>query len=249
MGYDWTDQDAVIEAVEGGLRETGRGKAGVEGMDSAEEERRLGDLRRIADLARKAPDREVPSNFTAGVMERIGRGDRSWRAAFWVFLSRPRHIRVNLLHLLSGTGALAFLILFLVTGVDRPILKNTASLQETKKEYVVRFSYFDPEARHVYVSGSFNNWRKDQSPLVDPSGRGLWIGAVVMKPGSYEYMFVVDGRWVTDEYALRHKEDGFGRKNAVLTLGIDDEKAIKKSSLLHGSGLLASLRGKSVWGR
>jgi hypothetical protein len=247
MSYDWTDQDAVLEAVERRLTKTGRGKTGAEETNSAEEERRLDELRRIADLARKTPDREEPSNFTAGVMERIGRADRSWRTAFWAFLSRPRHIRVNLLHLLSGAGALALLIFFLVAEVNRPILRNTALLQETEKEYVVRFSYFDPEARHVFVSGSFNNWGKDQSPLVDPSGRGLWTGAVVMKPGNYEYMFIVDGRWVTDEYALRHKEDGFGRKNAVLTLGIDDEKAIKKSSLVHGSGLLASLCGKSVW--
>lgn len=223
MPSDWTDEEASLEAVEARPRErTKRGGRTI----AAEEDVRLEELRLMAELARRAPEREVPSDFTSSVMDRIDRIERPLWTSLWLFLSRPRLVRVNVLNLLSGAGAVAFLILLLFVGVDRSVSKDAASLEGRGKEYVVRFSYFDPGAHQVYVAGSFNNWRKDQTPLLDRSGRGLWTGAVLVRPGSYEYMFVVDGRWVTDENALRYKDDGFGRKNAVLNLGFGDENAI-----------------------
>ena len=36
--------------------------------------------------------------------------------------------------------------------------------------------------------------------------------------GRYEYMFVIDGAWVTDPNAIGHVDDGFGNRNAVLVI-------------------------------
>ena len=49
-------------------------------------------------------------------------------------------------------------------------------------------------------------------------GEDLWSLSVKLQPGRYEYMFVVDGRWVTDPNAIAHADDGFGNRNAVLLL-------------------------------
>jgi hypothetical protein len=45
------------------------------------------------------------------------------------------------------------------------------------------------------------------------------VGTLWLQPGTYSYMFVVDGeRWVTDPYASNFRNDGFGQKNAVLRI-------------------------------
>jgi 1,4-alpha-glucan branching enzyme len=48
---------------------------------------------------------------------------------------------------------------------------------------------------------------------------GVWTVELPLAPGRrYEYMFVVDGRWVTDPTAPASVDDGFGGQNAVLDL-------------------------------
>jgi len=40
---------------------------------------------------------------------------------------------------------------------------------------------------------------------------------IPLKPGRYEYMFVVDGQqWIPDPFAAEQTDDGFGSRNAVL---------------------------------
>ncbi|MFC1572325.1 glycogen-binding domain-containing protein [Candidatus Eisenbacteria bacterium] len=39
-----------------------------------------------------------------------------------------------------------------------------------------------------------------------------------MRQGRHEYMFVVDGEWMTDNNAAFYVDDGFGNQNAVLHL-------------------------------
>jgi hypothetical protein len=49
----------------------------------------------------------------------------------------------------------------------------------------------------------------------------VWTAQLVLPPGTYEYMFVENGEnWVTDPLALQTRDDGFGRKNAVLDVSI-----------------------------
>ncbi|MCZ7680061.1 MAG: glycogen-binding domain-containing protein [Sandaracinaceae bacterium] len=74
-------------------------------------------------------------------------------------------------------------------------------------------------ARTVAVAGDFNEWRTDDVLLEDPDGDGVFVGTLRLAPGSYAYMFVIDGeRWVTDPYAVNHRDDGFGNQNAVLRI-------------------------------
>jgi 1,4-alpha-glucan branching enzyme len=74
-------------------------------------------------------------------------------------------------------------------------------------------------ARSVTVAGDFNGWKTDVTTLADDDGDGVFVGVVELPPGSYAYMFVVDGRdWVPDPYADSFQDDGFGNRNAVLRL-------------------------------
>jgi 1,4-alpha-glucan branching enzyme len=86
---------------------------------------------------------------------------------------------------------------------------------EDRVHYVFRFA--DPEAREVCVVGSFNRWTVCDTRL-KPEGDGTWTVSIDLPHGRYEYMFVVDGCWISDPAARRHVDDGFGRKNALLLL-------------------------------
>jgi peroxiredoxin len=61
-------------------------------------------------------------------------------------------------------------------------------------EYEVRFKYRpDRPAEAIYLAGSFNEWKSTAHRLEGPDADGLYATRLVLKPGSYEYKFVLDG--------------------------------------------------------
>lgn len=81
----------------------------------------------------------------------------------------------------------------------------------------VTFTFKAPNANQVYLSGNFNGW----SPTGDKMTKGadgVWSVTIKLKPGTYQYKFVVDGVWTTDESAASFVDDGFGGKNSVLVV-------------------------------
>lgn len=87
----------------------------------------------------------------------------------------------------------------------------------------VEFTLEAPDAEGVAVAGDFTGWEASVR-LQDRDGDGVWSGRVPLQPGIHEYMFVVDGeRWITDPNAERYARDGFGNRNAVLTIALPDD--------------------------
>lgn len=52
------------------------------------------------------------------------------------------------------------------------------------------------DAKSVVLAGSFNNWSWNELPMYRVIGG--WELPYVLGPGTYEYKFIVDGRWFTD---------------------------------------------------
>jgi len=79
----------------------------------------------------------------------------------------------------------------------------------------VRFGYFNPDAREVFVAGSFNDWDPRATPLRrDPLGD--WSVDVELPPGEYRYRLLVDGEWRDDSSAQQTAQNPFGGYDAVL---------------------------------
>ena len=86
----------------------------------------------------------------------------------------------------------------------------------------VDFSCHAPEAKAVFVAGTFNDWRADAMPLKRGSD-GQWRATLQLPPGHHEYKFVVDGQWCC-EPGCDHEYRGcpkccandFGTMNRVL---------------------------------
>lgn len=79
----------------------------------------------------------------------------------------------------------------------------------------VRFVYTNGGASTVCVSGDFNNW-SEQKNCLSRSG-DTWSTSVSLKPGRYQYLFLVDGSdWCKDPGNVLSEESGFGTNNSVL---------------------------------
>jgi 1,4-alpha-glucan branching enzyme len=81
----------------------------------------------------------------------------------------------------------------------------------------VQLELLRPGARRVYVAGSFNDWKPDSTPLAS-AGNGRWVGKLDVRPGRYEYLFVVDGQWLPDPKAPESVQNPYGGRNSVLTV-------------------------------
>lgn len=110
--------------------------------------------------------------------------------------------------LLAPALAAAALILWLRPASPPP--SPSASL------VTVRFVLVAPEAKRVSLAGTFNQWNPQATPLIRAGN--VWTATLTLPAGQHQYAFVVDGaRWVPDPGAPA-VDDGFGRRNSVLTL-------------------------------
>jgi Glycogen recognition site of AMP-activated protein kinase len=90
------------------------------------------------------------------------------------------------------------------------------SRQPAEREVI--FSLEAPAQAVVQLAGNFNNWVPESLQFVDSHGRQVWHKTVALKPGSYEYKYVVDGCWLLDPHNSRAIHDPYGGLNSVLNV-------------------------------
>ncbi len=72
-----------------------------------------------------------------------------------------------------------------------------------------------PEAGAVSLLGDFNQWNEKKHPM-KKSADGVWEKTIVVPAGSYEYLFLVDGKWRNDPTNDQVRTNSFGTLNNVL---------------------------------
>ncbi|HET6527691.1 MAG TPA: alpha-amylase family glycosyl hydrolase, partial [Balneolaceae bacterium] len=89
-------------------------------------------------------------------------------------------------------------------------------LQKSRKKAVTLT--FDPEQSYgqVLVKGQMNNWNAASAPM--KLENGAWSIDFQLKPGTYEYLFVVDGKEILDPFNDHIVSNGMGGQNSVLTV-------------------------------
>ncbi len=158
-----------------------------------------------------------PPSLVPAVMRRIA---EPRPVSFWSWIRRPRRIELRLSPLsallLSG-AACALVALGLPRAHRAPIMAQAPAVADPG-QVLVRFVLVAKGARKVSVAGDFNAWNPAATALVDSDGQGTFVATVPMARGAYEYMFLVDGHWMTDPAASETRPDGFGRANGILRL-------------------------------
>lgn len=77
------------------------------------------------------------------------------------------------------------------------------------------FKFYAPHARRVTLAGSFNDWNAEALQARKDS-RGNWMVKVGLRPGRYEYKFVVDGSWLNDPRCTSCVVNPLGTQNCVI---------------------------------
>jgi cyclomaltodextrinase len=105
------------------------------------------------------------------------------------------------------------LISFLFFGKKYEIPSVTTVLQE-------HTFFYKPKHRvkAVNVFGSFNSWNRNDLPLTDTDGDGIYTTTLSFEPGRYEYKFFVDGEEILDPLNPDKVSNPFGSFNSVLTI-------------------------------
>lgn len=87
------------------------------------------------------------------------------------------------------------------------------SIYTVKEEHTFRLDNY-PNAKTVYLAGTFNDWEPSELKMTKNKD-GIWIYQMSLETGKHLYKFIVDGQWITDP-ANRKTEGDDPFKNSVL---------------------------------
>lgn len=181
---------------------------------------RLLDMERVLAGAAVLPRVTPPADFATQVLARLEPPPQKKpldRLREW--LTAPRALEWNPVGALAGACALLALAWMFNWGLQPSSSGGpawqTAGPSRVASSVYVRLALMNPAAQSVTISGDFNGWNSQGIPLTKTAS-GLWTLTLPLKPGRYEYMYLVDGKWVTDPLASDFSPDGFGQENAVL---------------------------------
>ena len=70
----------------------------------------------------------------------------------------------------------------------------------------------DIGADEVILKGSWNNWKGEK---MKKNKKGLFSKRKKLNPGTYEFGYMVDGKWIADD-SCELVDSPFGSKNSLL---------------------------------
>ncbi|MCK9294857.1 MAG: isoamylase early set domain-containing protein [Desulfobulbaceae bacterium] len=95
---------------------------------------------------------------------------------------------------------------------------KTKSSAKKKTIQSTEFSLTAPEAKQVFIAGDFNDWNASEHAMRKFKD-GKYSKMLKLKPGRYEYQFIVDGQWWTDPANPNRQPNSFGSENSVIEIG------------------------------
>jgi chromosome partitioning protein len=79
----------------------------------------------------------------------------------------------------------------------------------------VVFSLSAPDAKEVYLAGTFNDWKLNEFSRMERTGE-KWLKKLFLRKGCYQYRFVVDGKWQEDPDNPLKEPTPFGGMNSLI---------------------------------
>ncbi|OGC77103.1 MAG: hypothetical protein A2Z27_01665 [candidate division Zixibacteria bacterium RBG_16_50_21] len=77
------------------------------------------------------------------------------------------------------------------------------------------FELTGSEFLDVAIAGSFNDWRPR---AMKRTQEGLWKVTLRLPPGTYEYKFIADGKWLEDPKNPKRVANPYFTQNSVQTV-------------------------------
>jgi 1,4-alpha-glucan branching enzyme len=82
-------------------------------------------------------------------------------------------------------------------------------------EKTVDFKFYAPQAKKVELGGCFNNWKSSKNPM-KKDATGNWKTSLKLKPGRYQYRYLVDGVWQNAQEPGECVPNAFGSWNCIM---------------------------------
>jgi len=144
------------------------------------------------------PQCEAPSNLSDKIMERIyaDKYERKYR------------------NRIITLAAMLLIVVFSAIG-------GYKFWYDSKHLVIMEFSYTDPKAADVRVTGDFSAWNTSGISL--KNNNDIWSVRIKVPEGSYRYMFIVDGKTLLDPVSPKIK-DPYGDETSVKTTRSNKEE-------------------------
>ena len=87
----------------------------------------------------------------------------------------------------------------------------------SKRNKVAQEQVFElraPKASSVQLLGDFTNWEQQALPL-QKDQEGVWRTVLRLKPGTYHFRYIVDGKWHNDPRCPFLQPNPFGSENMI----------------------------------
>ncbi len=85
----------------------------------------------------------------------------------------------------------------------------------TEKKKRITFKVVAPDAKEVFLSGTFNKWSQSADPMKKDE-TGTWKKIKMLPKGTHEYKFIVDGVWTCDPTSTDVVTNMEGTENNVI---------------------------------
>jgi len=198
---------AIDEWFDSGMPEAERARLEAELEAYPELRRRLDETVEAVKALAALPGRSAPEGMVEQALVRV----------------RARARRESLLKFVTAAAAVAacILVAFAVMEPRSAPGRQDAGLYRAGGAVDLKRVTLEiemPEARSVELVGDFNRWQPGTLVLAR-SAPARWRVTLNLRPGSYAYKLVVNGKqWVCDPAAEAQVDDGFGGINSLLTV-------------------------------
>ena len=101
----------------------------------------------------------------------------------------------------------------------QPIEGELVPVANTGEEPLVlhQFTYYQKGLQSISVVGGFNDWDADSTKLTEVSP-GVWTVSMRLRPGVYEYQFILNGKQRVIDPTMPQTSSDFGSPNSVVTV-------------------------------
>jgi hypothetical protein len=82
---------------------------------------------------------------------------------------------------------------------------------------VHQFTYYQKGIKSISLVGQFNDWDPASTTLVEESP-GVWTVSVALRPGVYEYQFILNGTQRVTDPTMPQTSNDFGSPNSVVVV-------------------------------
>ena len=80
-----------------------------------------------------------------------------------------------------------------------------------------QFTFYKKGLQSISVVGGFNDWDADSTKLTEVSP-GVWTVSMRLRPGVYEYQFILNGKQRVTDPTMPQTSSDFGSPNSVVTV-------------------------------